>query len=427
MSRFITATSSGGKVSATVTALSGNYTIAWWFNPNWNSGDSTRHYWLEIYTGAFTSPYLAAYHYSDNTCNVVDSAGGAVSFADTGIFTAGTWVHMAVVNDATHMTWYINGVQKAQGTALTVCGTKLDIGAGDIAAFATRAEGSIADFAMWTTNLSSSQIAQLAAGYRPVDANATLQNWWPIGGYQIPEPDVFAGNNATVPFPAEAYQSPMPPSLGRGGRNLNAGTNVMQNTSIVVPAVNGQSMATWVYATSLASLGNILRCNPGDSVQGIYITGSGSAISFSGTILVLSTSTLNTNTWYHLAVTLNAAANNTILYLNGASVASGNATDHLLLAGTKTLGAGYVGSANPLTGYVADQAFWTTELTSTDVANLYAGRRPNSIQSASLLTWWPCDGFSNATEPDRSGHGYDYTITGGVTPLLGPPQLWRLG
>src|SRR6516164_9408760 len=100
MSRFITATSSGGKVSATVTALSGNYTIAWWFNPNWNSGDSTRHYWLEIYTGAFTSPYLAAYHYSDNNCHITDSAGGDVSFADTGVFTAGTWVHMACVNDA---------------------------------------------------------------------------------------------------------------------------------------------------------------------------------------------------------------------------------------------------------------------------------------------------------------------------------------
>jgi hypothetical protein len=382
---------------------------------------------LEIYTGAFTSPYLAAYHYSDNNCHITDSAGGDVSFADTGVFTAGTWVHMACVNDATHMTWYINGVQKAQGTALTVCGTKLDIGAGDTAAFATRAEGSIADFAMWTTNLSSSQIAQLAAGYRPVDANATLQNWWPIGGYQIPEPDVFAGNNATVPFPAEAYQSPMPPSLGRGGRNLNAGTNLMQNTAIVVPSFNGQSMATWVNVGSFNVLQNVVRCTPGDGVQGFYIAGGSNIISFGGTILILNTGSLATNTWYHLAVTLNAAANNTILYVNGASVASGNATDHLLLAGTKTLGAGYVGSANPLTGYVADQAFWTTELNSTQVAALAAGTRPPNVNSANLLTWWPCDGFSNATEPDRSGHGYDYTITGGVTPLLGPPQLWRLG
>jgi hypothetical protein len=383
----------------------------------------------QLTTGAQLSIYQHVTGVPNAAYYVVTGSGTISVDPGSGTFTIGTWYHLACTYDSVGgLKTYFNGVSDgtaAANGAIPTSSCAMGIGFDPVNA-GRNLGGILADAAEWNVVLSAGQIAQLAAGYRPVDVNsANLIGWWPLSGYSSPEPDI-SGNahNGTL---TGTSQAPMPPSLGRGGRNLNAGTNLMQNTSIVVPSFNGQSMASWIYATSLASAGNILRCTPGDAVQGLYITGSVSQMAFSGTLSVLATSSLNTNTWYHLAVTLNAAANNTILYLNGTSVASGNATDHLLLAGTKTLGVGYVGSANPLNGYVADQAFWTTELTSTDVANLYAGRRPNSIQSASLLTWWPCDGFSNATEPDRSGHGYDYTITGGVTPLLGPPQLWRLG
>jgi hypothetical protein len=408
---------SSDKILATTVAAASSWTISCWAQANTTSGTQTI-----VYDGNDASNGFGIQS-ADGSAHVRGVVGTAGNVTSTQAPSTTAFAHYALVNNAGSQTLYYNGasIGTASLTPVAPSSGNLSIGVGTTTNFFN---GQVADVAVWTSALNLTQIGQLAVGYRPVDVAAPA-GWWPLSGYSSPEPDISGNaNNGTL---TGTSQAPMPPSLGRGGRNLNSGTNLMQNTSIVVPAVNGQSMATWVNVGSFNVLQNVVRCTPGDGVQGFYIAGGSNIISFGGTLLILNTGSLATNTWYHLAVTLNAAANNTIFYLNGSSTASGNATDHLLLAGTKTLGAGYVGSANPLTGYVADQAFWTTELTSTDVANLYAGRRPNSIQSASLLSWWPCDGFSNATEPDRSGHGYDYTITGGVTPLLGPPQLWRLG
>jgi hypothetical protein len=128
--------------------------------------------------------------------------------------------------------------------------------------------------------------------------------------------------------------------------------------------------------------------------------------------------------WWHACGTITSGGS-AVLYING--VSDGTGTSSFGNPSTATAGIGYDPVNNRFwTGYIADVAVWNTALSSGQVTQLFNGTRPINVNSANLQGWWPCDGFSNTTETDRSANANNGTVTGAL-PILGSPYTWRLG
>jgi hypothetical protein len=291
--------------------------------------------------------------------------------------------------------------------------------------------GGAADCAYWNTVLSSGQVAQLAAGYRPIDIGSTanLQGWWPLSGYSSPEPDI-SGNNNNGTLTGTA-QAAMPPSLGRGARNFTASTDQMNVTFSPTSAL---TVSWWVFSSTLPSPTTLAALSWDNAAQAIYLSGSSyplNVFAAGGLTGAHTANVINQGTWYNIiwTQTVSSGAGTYTFYLNGTSILSDNGT--LLggfASGSHTWNVGNIvpTGTNPLNGYMADMAVWSTVLNGTQINQLAAGVRPPNVNSGNLIGWWPLHGFSNSTELDLSGSGNNGTLVG-THPILGPPQLWRLG
>jgi hypothetical protein len=365
--------------------------------------------------------------------------------------TAGVWAHVAVVYNGTSATQYLNGVA-AGGPTTIAAGSQTDFRAlSDTFNENIQAGGAAADVAFWNTNLSAGQIAQLAAGYRPVDVNsANLQEWWPLSGYSSPEPDISGNaNNGTL---TGTTQAPMPPSISRGARSFDGTSNVINiGTPAVLDITANITVACWANITSLPAVGNygilIEKGYDGSSEQYVlriatyggpitYFEWFTFASSSSHGVFAGSSPTASTvpatGLWHHFAGTFDGS--NWKTWLDGTlqvSVADAQAPSHST-AKVSIGGADISGSfARFANANIADAAIWNTNLNSTQIAQLSAGVRPINVNSANLQGWWPLNGFTNSTESDLSSNANNGTVTPGSAsgpfPILGPPQTWRLG
>jgi hypothetical protein len=117
--------------------------------------------------------------------------GGVALVTGSISVTAGAWVHYALTRDNSTTTLWINGVSSAtSGSTPNVPTATFDIGANPGGGPDEFWGGSIADVAVWTIKISSTQVSMLASGQRAntVGANANLIDYLPIVG-QSPEPD----------------------------------------------------------------------------------------------------------------------------------------------------------------------------------------------------------------------------------------------
>jgi hypothetical protein len=302
--------------------------------------------------------------------------------------------------------------------------------------------GSMADCAVWNTNLSSSDIAKLAAGYRPIDVNsANLVGWWPLSGYSSPEPDISGNaNNGTL---TGTSQAAMPPYISRGARSCNGTGSLINCTSAAIlnPSGAGASMTAcvWAYPTSFPNAYNavigrsdgaahyyVFQPRANGNLALYYTDNGGTAHDYDNT----GSHTLTANSWYHLLFTIPASGNG-LGYVNGSldgtCVTAGGGIDTIsqpTCFGSDNHGGNWA-------GYLADGAIWNTVLSGTDISRLASGERPINVSPGNLVGYWPLNGFSNTTENDLSGNGNNGTITPGSAsgpfPILGPPQTWRLG
>jgi hypothetical protein len=420
--------------------ITGNFTVAGWANPASVGGGirkiiaakddniSGRNFYLAI-AGAIT----------EFGTDAVPAINGSATLS------VNAWVHIAAVylSGAGTGTIYLNGAvdvgPSPVGTAATDTAS-FTIGERTYAANNNFFNGLLADVAIWNTNLSSLQIAQLANGYRPVDVNsANLKGWWPLSGYSSPEPDLSGNaNNGTLTGTSAA---PMPPSLGRGGRHFG-GADKIENTSSPSTATIGSwsaiTIAAWAYYDpSQGTNGCVLSLGRDNLWQnfGVGLRGTAGGNSFAcglrtnaGTLLSASFS-MNIGSWYHLAVTGSIAGATGIPYLNGIAQTTFSLAGSSAFVGLNNgylLGQDTSGGMDPLTGGIADAAIWNTQLSAGQIAALAASTRPPNVNSANLQLWLPLDSFSNATENDKSANGFNGTLTA-TSPILGPPQLWRLG
>lgn len=155
--------------------------------PNWNSGDSADHVFLDVGIQAASGPggkFLRLEKYLDNNCYMGfgDTPDYRVVFADTGVFVSGVWAdHMLTWDDSAPggvaSRYYVNNVQKGTNASLAIpdwqsqSTDRVSIGDSRIAnvySSSSVADSDIAEFARWNRVLSSGERTQLAAGYSPI-------------------------------------------------------------------------------------------------------------------------------------------------------------------------------------------------------------------------------------------------------------------
>ena len=196
------------------------------------------------------------------------------------------------------------------------------------------------------------------------------------------------------------------------------------------------TVAVWAYAATVTS-GNLmsvfekgydgafeqwfLRFNDGPPLT-LQFGGFGSGQA------TLTSSTVTTGTWYHVAgtyVPTSGGNGNWALYVNGISVATATNTqgpEHS--AEPPAIGAAIFSGAPQrfLNGRAADAAGWNVVLSAGEIAALANGARPNTIRPTALQGWWPLDGLQSP-EPDLSGKATNGTVTGTALAPGGPPVM----
>lgn len=194
--------------SASVLNITGAFTSSIWLFPtslatfnqvySKNNGNST--YWqCYIASGGQVHAQLDG-----------ASLGNVIS---TNSISTNVWSHIAIARDGSNNVHiYINGADaggSATGSNGSTTGQDLTIGKDIVnSRFWT---GTLADFAIWTTNLSTLEIAGLAEGVRPIRTRPqSLIGWWPLDGLQSPEPDLSgSANNGTLTGTSSAFGPPI--------------------------------------------------------------------------------------------------------------------------------------------------------------------------------------------------------------------------
>lgn len=183
-------------------------TVAFWLKPAFNSGDSTARYFLR--TVLSSSPNVRDFvflRWSANTINfgwndLTAADFDELSVSDSGVFTSGTWVHMAATWSDAANTLEIFANASSLGTRTTglatySAGTGYDARVGGDGA--TDARSDMQAYAMWSSILSVDDLAALAKGFSPqMVSPATLETYLPLVGRQSPEIDIVTGQGFAV-------------------------------------------------------------------------------------------------------------------------------------------------------------------------------------------------------------------------------------
>jgi Concanavalin A-like lectin/glucanases superfamily len=145
--------------------------------------------------------------------------------------------------------------------------------------------------------------------------------------------------------------------------------------------------------------------------------GTGSGLSWSSAVV--------DGNWHQVAMIWGQNATFAI-YLDGVLVTSRAAANTALPNFPHTfqpaLGSYDAGLGEFMNGSLADIAVWNAVLTPTQLSNLAAGQRANTIGANANLVggYWPILGQS--PEPDKSGNAFNGVLTG-TTIVAGPPSL----
>ena len=192
------------------------------------------------------------------------------------------------------------------------------------------------------------------------------------------------------------------------------------------------TLSAWVYKTSQSGQNDIFdfgvnstglsyRFATGFTTDQIF-TADDRGSSGTNEVSLNSGNTFSLNTWAHgCGVFLGASG--LVTYCNGVKSSSGAAgnggTRQGFSVGALNVAGG--GTFNFFPGLIADCAAWNVQLTDAEVAALAMGVRPYNIRPASLIGYFPLDGFQSP-EPDLSGNANNGTLTGTAL-AAGPPLM----
>lgn len=169
-------------------------TFAAWYQPDFDPSSSTNinFYHIDLTGG---NGYELNLHIANTIRAERDNRLKDVTV--TGLWSAGSWVHIAIAYNKTGsvIQIYVNGVEIGAGgaqsgtwgTATLGTNMRLGVNGGLSSGFF---DGDIAEVGMWSVVLDAAEIAALAKGFSPSLIRPTSLNaYWPIFGNNSPELD----------------------------------------------------------------------------------------------------------------------------------------------------------------------------------------------------------------------------------------------
>ncbi|TAN34011.1 LamG domain-containing protein [Patescibacteria group bacterium] len=209
--------------------------------------------------------------------------------------------------------------------------------------------------------------------------------------------------------------------------NLNGSSQFLQAPGASFNFGTGNfTLSAWIKASTWNTISLILDKynNGGASEMGfIFDTrnlGAGQKLLFyvgSGGIDVTGTTTLNANTWYHVAAVRNG--DNAYVYVNGAQDGTASGLAARNAASSKNLQIGVENGGSYFPGSLDDVRVYNRALSAAEVKQLYQATKSNFTKAPvrkQLVGWWTMDsGDINGTKVyDKSGqqnHGTGTNIT----------------
>ena len=291
-------------------------------------------------------------------------------------------------------------------------------------------DGKMDDFAIWSTELSASQISDIAEGKKLSTTSfaSDLEAWFTMGDTSIIIQDETANDIDLSVYRATTSSTSV---LGNGSIEFGGygtGNWIEANSNFQTTLRSGWSISMWVkldYEELNEALFTTYDGAAGQDYYSLQIAHTG--IYNSGELLFLAKwasvggasplqSRYHTNSyfstgenpWKHIVLTVSSSAVPTF-YVNGnttttrtseqtdlTSISNYNGTQNLIL-GSFSVG----GAAGPIEGFMDDVSLWNTVLTGTQVSALYNSGSGTSLSgSSNLKAWWKMEVNAKFGEAD---------------------------
>ncbi len=402
------------------TALS-SYSISCWVNARTLSSygrlvslDSVNHRFLGLH--------------SDGTLISGYASPGWNQLFTTSTINTDTWNHIVLVDNGTNTKIYVNTVENTLSNSIAVDGPNYYIGSyGGSQNFF---DGKLSNVSIWNTALTSAQITEIYNNGTPSSlsshsATSNLVSWYKLNntttGIQDSKGSNNGTNNGATEYPGfvnvlagessgmsqtNLVQSDLQTvaPYSKYAMNFDASSNNFINcgNDSSLEITGNFTISTWINITSdgyyprligKSNSGNT-RCNYG---IGFYNYKPSVIANYNGTWYADYTSTaLSTGVWYNVVGIYDGS--NFLLYVNGAldkttsvsgfniaTAASETSGDNLLIAEAPSV-------SDNFDGKISNVSIWNTNLTSTQVREIYNEGLPKDLNSHSaysnLISWW---------------------------------------
>ena len=395
----------------------GDATIECWIRVNTLDGGTTV-YGICGNTDGTSDQKSFFYVYGNGKLGFGKNGLNEITSTATGVITAGTWYHVAVVRSGSTTTLYVNGTSVGSGTtAVWSSGTSLFY-----ITYAGNFRGYISNLrvvkgtALYTANFTpaTSSLPRLTNTSLLTCQSSTLidnsTNNFTLTATGTP------GVMSTNPFVVGEQLTPNTYSTYFDG----SGDYLTLPSSAAFALGTSYTIELWHYRTGTASTGSytsvmqLVNTHPyGSPLSGFMLTYDGGSVfnfrdSAGSIILSYSSTNLALNTWYHVAIVRNGSGtNNTTMYINGASVVTGTSSGTQATAVPVYIGGDSNGNCS-FPGYISN--FRIVKGTAVYTANFTpATSSLTSITNTSLLT------CQNSTFVDNSTNAFAITTTGAPT------------
>ena len=368
------------------------------------------------------------------------SGGSLHRIASNNTVTLNKWQFVTLTWDGTtsssgvHI--YIDGVEVTYQKSQDGIGTKNDdgsanmlIGIGNFGAQSNTWDGRLDEVRIYRRVLSYDEIQRLYKLQKPRTSGGLTANgltaYWAFeegSGTRVEDSSL---NNSTGTLSGSTWVN------GKNGKALffdGVDDYVsIPNTSGVTPP-NAITIATWVKATTTTATQSIIDDDNGGSIgYFLRINSSGKIFGRITATTITGNTTLQPNTWYHIALVYDGA--NVYVYLNGISDATPVArTGTITYSGaSKTLGKRPPGGAL-FNGTIDEFRMYNRGLSASEIYSLYQGSKATVVGKSKperlnngLVGYWTFDGnkIAGVTAYDSGSGGNNGTITNGPMPSIG--------
>ncbi len=296
-------------------------------------------------------------------------------------------------------------------------------------------DGKVDETAIFTTELSQSDVTSIYNGGEPNDISSLSPiSWWRFEGSGTTATDSGSGGNNGTLSNGVTRSTDVPSFANTKSIALDGVddyVNVADNNNLSFG--NGVtdspfSISTWVKmndATKFRAIGKYGATN----IEYLFATGGDDKVVFNlydnsaSARIGRQYSTAITSfegQWIHLVATYNGNSSTSGLkiYLNGSRVDDTNSTLGTYVAMENTTQPLFIGKLTTTyaDGNVDETAVFNTELSASDITTIYNGGVPNDISSLSPLSWWRCgDGDTSPTLTDNGSASNNGTMTNFTT------------